>query len=311
MGLLVRTTTGERCLLETEHLVGRSSRAALQLDDAFVSSQHALVRWVGDGWEIKDLASRNGTAVDGAPLPSGQPMRLRAGMTVSFGNAEQTWTVVDDSPPRASVVPLDPGGEAIFMDGDVLALPSQDDVQATVIHAIDGSWKLERQDATEPLASGQVFEVDGHRFRFTTPGIATDTSTLTSTDQAARAFRLQHVGLEFEVSRDEEHVKIHVERGSEKVDLGARSHNYLLLLLARERLAELAEGVAEPACGWVDQERLLRDLRTRPERLNIDIFRIRKQFGAAGILDAANIVERRPGTKQLRIGVSRIAIHGV
>ncbi len=311
MGLLVRTTTGERCLLETEHLVGRSPRAALKLDDAFVSSQHALLRWVGDGWELKDLASRNGTAIDGTPVPSGQLARLRAGMNVSFGNAEQTWTLVDDSAPRASVVPIDPHGEPLFVEGDMLALPSQQDVQATVIRAADGSWKLERQDATEPLASGQVFELDGRRFRFSTPGVVTDTSTLAFADQAARAFHLERVALEFRVSRDEEHVQISVERGAEKVDLGTRSHNYLLLLLARERLAEAARGLADSSCGWVDQERLLRDLRIRPERLNIDIFRIRKQFGAAGILDAANIVERRSGAKQIRIGVSRIAIHGV
>src|SRR6185295_2573336 len=81
MGRLVRTTTGEQCHLESEHLVGRSPRAALQLDSSFVSSQHATIRWVGDGWELKDLGSRNGTAVDGAPVPAGQAVRLHAGAT--------------------------------------------------------------------------------------------------------------------------------------------------------------------------------------------------------------------------------------
>src|SRR5262245_46817684 len=110
MGRLVRTTTGEQCHLESEHLVGRSPRAALQLDSSFVSSQHATIRWVGDGWELKDLGSRNGTAVDGAPVPAGQAVRLHAGTTVSFGRAEQTWTLKDDSPPRAHVTPLDGEG---------------------------------------------------------------------------------------------------------------------------------------------------------------------------------------------------------
>ena len=90
MGRLVRTTTGEECLLETEHVVGRSERAALRLDSAFVSSQHASLRWLGDGWELKDLGSRNGTAVDGTPVAPGQAVRLRAGMSISFGRAEQT-----------------------------------------------------------------------------------------------------------------------------------------------------------------------------------------------------------------------------
>ncbi len=303
--------TGERCVLETEHLVGRSSRAALQLEDAFVSSQHALIRWVGDGWGLKELGSRNGTAIDGTPVPPGQLIRLRAGMTISFGNSEQTWSLVDDSPPRASVIAVDGQGEPVFLEGDVLALPSQDDVQATVIRALPGSWKLEMQDVTLPLASGQVFEVGGRRFRFSIPDVVSETSSVVCREQAINTFRLEQVALEFRVSRDEEHVQIHVELGAETIDLGSRSHNYLLLLLARERLAEAAQGVAAAACGWVDQEQLLRDLRMRADRLNIDVFRIRKQFGAAGVLDAAHIVERRPASRQLRIGVAKIAIHGV
>jgi hypothetical protein len=310
MGRLVRTSTGEQSLLEAEHLVGRSPRAALQLDSAFISSQHASIRWLGDGWELKDLGSRNGTAVDGVPVPAGQAVRLRAGMTVSFGRAEQTWKLEDDSPPRAHVAPVDGDGPILVVEEGMLALPSQENVEATLIQSIDGSWRLERQESTVTLVSGQVFDVGGQKWRLSTPGIVSDTSVL-DPSEAAKAFRLEEVQLEFRVSRDEEHVELSVEHGTETIDLGSRSHNYFLLLLARERLADLAKGVADTACGWMDQEALLRALRTRAERLNIDIFRIRKQFGAAGILDAANIVERRPGSKQLRIGVGTIAIHGV
>jgi hypothetical protein len=311
MGLLVRTATGERCLLEAEHLIGRSPRAALRLDDSFVSTQHASIRWLGDGWELKDLGSRNGTAVDRVPVQYGQLVKLRAGMRVSFGNADQTWELADDSPPRANVTLVDGRGEPTFIDGDVLALPSQGDVQATLIRAMDGSWTLEKDDTALALTSGQTFEVGGKSYRLSTPGIVSDTAALSTPELAAKAFRLQHVRLEFRVSQDEEHVEIHVDRGGETVDLGSRSHNYMLLLLARERLAEAARGIADSACGWMDQEQLLRALRSRAERLNIDIFRIRKQFGAIGILDAASIVERRPGTKQLRIGVGAITISGV
>jgi hypothetical protein len=45
-----------------------------------------------------------------------------------------------------------------------------------------------------------------------------------------------------------------------------------------------------------------------PPHLNLDVLRIRKQFSALGVVDAANIIERRPRTRQLRIGVSRISI---
>ena len=43
-----------------------------------------------------------------------------------------------------------------------------------------------------------------------------------------------------------------------------------------------------------------------PPQLNIDVFRIREQFAKAGVVDAAGIIERRPG--QLRVGTGRITI---
>jgi hypothetical protein len=45
-----------------------------------------------------------------------------------------------------------------------------------------------------------------------------------------------------------------------------------------------------------------------PPQLHIDVFRIRKHFGERGVIDAANIVERRPRTRQLHIGTAHISI---
>jgi hypothetical protein len=40
----------------------------------------------------------------------------------------------------------------------------------------------------------------------------------------------------------------------------------------------------------------------------VTLYRCRQHFAAAGIVDAAGIVERRKPTRQLRIGVGRIEI---
>ena len=69
--------------------------------------------------------------------------------------------------------------------------------------------------------------------------------------------------------------------------------------------------MANTASGWVHREQLLTALRTDRERLNLDVFRIRKQFALAGVRDATNIIERRPDTGQLRIGVGRLAIERI
>jgi hypothetical protein len=115
----------------------------------------------------------------------------------------------------------------------------------------------------------------------------------------------------FRVSSDEEHVELVMHCGAGPVDLGARGHNYLLLLLARQRLADAGQNLPAGTCGWVYQDELVRALKVSAERLNIDIFRIRKQFEAIGLSEPASIVERRPRTKQLRIGVASLALEPI
>jgi hypothetical protein len=90
--------------------------------------------------------------------------------------------------------------------------------------------------------------------------------------------------------------------------MGTRAHNSLLLALARRRLEDAAEGLPETSCGWMYQEDLSQEPGLEFPQLNSDVFRIRKQVAAAGVLDAANVIERRPRTRQLRIGTSRISI---
>src|SRR5688572_8838092 len=55
----LREESGERCCtLMAEHLIGRGPQCALRLDPKYVSTQHAVIRWSGNGWELIDRASR-------------------------------------------------------------------------------------------------------------------------------------------------------------------------------------------------------------------------------------------------------------
>jgi len=296
--------SGRVYALEAETIVGRSPRAALQLTGSYVSAQHAAIRWLGHAWELKDLGSRNGTMVDGKPLEVGTVVRLEVGMKVAFGRAEQLWEVHDLDPPLPIVVPIDKLGEAVVIESDVIALPSQDNPVATVYHAADGTWNLEHEDSLVKLVSGQIFEVSDRLWRLSCP------TTLANTVEEPERTVGQSEGmvLTFRVSADEEHVELELRRNGEVTDLGSRTHNYLLLTLARQRLADVAQGLTDAGCGWMYRDDLISQLRTDRERLNIDIFRIRKQFAAAGVADAATIIERRPGAQQLRIGVNRLEI---
>ncbi|MES1175185.1 MAG: FHA domain-containing protein [Myxococcales bacterium] len=299
MGLLRHQGSGVFCTLDAEHVIGRSPRAALQLDRTYVSAQHASLRWRGDGWDIKDLGSRNGTFVGAAAVGAGQSQRLDRGAQIAFGRGEETWILVDDSPPQASLICVHDDADPVVVEGQILALPSAEDPLVTILANADGGWTIERLDTSSALVTGQEFEVGERRWRFFCPSASSSSSTTEWPDNRG----LAGARLSFRVSLDEEHVELSVLRGRETIDLGSREHNYLLLHLARKREAESVTGIPSGACGWLYQDELLDALNVTADRLNVDVYRIRKQFVAALGKEGANVVERRPKTKQLRIGL--------
>lgn len=48
--------------------LGRDVNNALVLDDAFVSSEHAVLTFRGRGWYLEDLASTNGSFINGQQI---------------------------------------------------------------------------------------------------------------------------------------------------------------------------------------------------------------------------------------------------
>jgi FHA domain/Domain of unknown function (DUF4388) len=55
-------------LMDDEYTVGRESTNTIVVKDASVSAKHAVITRTPDGWAILDLASRNGTFVNGEPV---------------------------------------------------------------------------------------------------------------------------------------------------------------------------------------------------------------------------------------------------
>ena len=82
---VLRTTRGEFTLASSV-VVGRGVGSDLQTDDESVSRRHASFRLEDDGVWVEDLASRNGTWVNGAPISA--PRRLTHGDRISLGAVE-------------------------------------------------------------------------------------------------------------------------------------------------------------------------------------------------------------------------------
>ncbi|GAA1600510.1 MULTISPECIES: DUF1707 and FHA domain-containing protein [Kribbella] len=70
--------------------IGRGPGATLRLGDVTVSRFHAELRYVEDGWLLRDLGSMNGTCVNDLRITT--TVRVRPGDRVSFGAVAFTLT---------------------------------------------------------------------------------------------------------------------------------------------------------------------------------------------------------------------------
>lgn len=288
-------------VLQHDHLVGRSTRCALRIDDERVSKMHALVRWTGDRWLLKDLGSMNGTTVDGRPLEANEHVVLRPGARVAFGHAAQTWRLVDEGPPSLMASPEDGGAEILAVDG-LLALPSVEQPLLTVHRDEHGSWVADIDGELMPVTDQERVTVCQRRFILCLPQDLAGTAPL-------RPFGgrlVAELSITFRTSSDLEHIELDVRVDGKVKRFAARTHNEMLLVLARAYLRDAARSIAPSDCGWMYLDELCRSVALDRERLNIDVYRLRRQFAELGLVDPANIIERRPRSKQLRIGTSHL-----
>jgi hypothetical protein len=304
MGAIRDLVTGRVYALEAHHLIGRSHRCSLRLTESSVSGEHASLRWTGGAWAIKDLGSRYGTFVNTRPLQPGIPMSLNCEARLAFGRDSRTWVVTDDSPPEVMAM-ADGTGESLLQRDGLIAIPSVDRPVAVLFQNAQGSWVLEQAGRVDIVQEQTPFVVEGGIWRLCNASLPQPTSM---TGDGRETMGLTDVQLRFRISRNEEHVDLSARWRDRVVELGARSHHYALVTLARIRLRDAAAGEPPSAAGWIEVEELLRQLQHTPERLNLDIFRARRQFGAAGFVPGAGIVERRPATKQVRIGVGDLIV---
>jgi hypothetical protein len=302
MGEISRLNGGNPRRLLNQHLIGRGPECALRLTENYVSTQHALIRWQGHAWELLDRGSRNGTHVNGVALEPGRPYVLSKGLVMSFGHPDETWLLSDAAEPEVMLVALD-DGETLSGAHGLIGFPSSANPECTLYRAPDGTWKLEGPDGSvRPLTDGEAFESAGRTFRLSLP------SVIAATASVGNDSGFDEPSLRFTVSSDEEFVELDVEYTSRRIPLGSRSHNYLLLTLARSYLTDLAAGLPVESSGWVDKEELAKGLNMTPEQIDGEVFRVRKHFARHGLKEAAVVIERRPRTKQIRIGLPKLRV---
>jgi hypothetical protein len=80
--------------------VGRAAGSDIVIDDDSVSASHARLEWDLGSWRITDLASTNGTAVEGIKLAPNIPTPLPYGATVRVGGVKLQFREVEQADPE-------------------------------------------------------------------------------------------------------------------------------------------------------------------------------------------------------------------
>lgn len=117
---LVSPEGEEHPLLAGETVIGRGE-VGLQIDDGYISRQHARLEIGEDTITLSDLGSANGTFVDGVQLDPDTPLEIAAGQSVKFGRQEFVLEINEtvDSESVGKLEELDEEAETVLQDEPV------------------------------------------------------------------------------------------------------------------------------------------------------------------------------------------------
>ena len=304
MAVLVRPD-GTLQTLGHRNLVGRAAYCAVRLTDLRVSAEHASIYFDRGSWYLRDLASTNGTFVDGLNIELGRKNQLVIGSTLGFGATSPTWVFLHDDPPNFRLRQCD-GKNIIEPEGELLVLPSEERPLLTIYQSQEG-WIEEHDGEKRVLSDHDVVECENIRYAVEIPPAGAETAQ-TGLARVGWWACFDELKLHFAVSRDRESLILEITAGNDTRVVANRAYHEMLLVLAEERLITANAGVAEADQGWLSTDELCRRVAGDMSKLNVDVFRARQQFDQLGVVESHRIVERRPLSRQVRLGTRAITI---
>jgi len=304
MAVLIDNQTQQRCLLQAHHSFGRLQTSVNTfLAEAVISKIHAIMEWNEEHWLLRDVSS-NGTWLNGNKLAREQVAQLNVGDVVCFASKSgYAFEVFDLNPPCDCLMPIEHNSEAIELEYFHL-LPSKNSHPMVLSYNNQTySWWQEILDdnLSQPITSTELHDqalltIDGLTWQLQINRTIAETQILRPSVTS-----LEQLTFFFQTSLDEESTQLLMKSGEQHIDLLIRSHHYLTLILARQRAKDMQAGLDESEQGWVYAEQLAKDLGLEATHLNIQIYRIRKQFVDAlnNSCESSNIIERNAGKLRL------------
>lgn len=305
MGVLEHTRETIVVHLHIQTRAGRSLDCELVIGQGLASSVHAVIEWRPPGqWELRDLASRNGTFVDDVRLPPGQWRALALGARLAFGDTSDEWRVADLGPPPAEARCLHTGERRLASD-QLLNLSDDPQDWVDLVEDQPRVWLIERNGNCTPARSGQELAIADRRWRLTLPAAIPPTEPLPASPLQPAV----PTSMEFRISSDLEHIELFVECDGH-CHSTSRAYTRALLELARARLTDQQiPGLHADEHGWVYSDDLCSMAGYESEsRLNVEVHRARRDLARLGIANAASLIQRRRGTRQLRIATDLVRI---
>lgn len=284
--------------------LGRAPHNRVVVADERVSGEHASLFYLEGQFWVRDLASRNGTWVDGALIPTGRNIPLPEGSRIAVGRTSNQFRLVDATAPGPSALEMR-DGTRIFGAADTLWISSGEGASLAVV-AEEGGWFLESNRGRRPVQDGEVILAGERSVQLELPDLETTQELVAETCQASSSGDLSFT---FSTSQDEESVSLVVRAQGAEFDLGERTHHYLLLLLARARHDDSERGeLSDGEQGWVSTGDLAKMLATTPENMNHQFYRLRQQLKRVEFPEDVQILERRTASREVRLASGSIAI---
>src|SRR5262249_51226885 len=154
-------------------------------------------------------------------------------------------------------------------------------------------YVVETGGQAQPIEDGGGIEVGGEKWALHLPAAASSTW-----EACEGPLALATGELRLTVSRDEEQGEVALISGGRAHAMPPRAHYYLLLTLARARaLAEKEAALLPHERGWMSVDELTRMLGVEEIKLNVEVYRVRRDLAELGVVDAATIIERRRGLR--------------
>lgn len=294
-------------------LVGRAPECDVVLSHPSISRRHATL-WVHDGViHIEDLASRNGTYVEGVRV-AGQAT-VQAGHTIRLGHhdALRVHHRKDASVPREPILALEDrsSGYQHVLGPDPLLIGSAADAGlrlpdgparlAVVVRQGTEVW-LGRDDDMEELSTDAPFTIAGHELVLRLLRASPD-DTLYE----------EHTPWPYEVHADLNApggplTSVHDPGSKLHVEVNAENRAVLLYLLARKWCEDAANGVSEHQRGWADDESVAVGVWGKDgplKQLKVLLCRVRQELREGG-LDPW-FLEKRRGALRIRVAKATVA----